>query len=37
MISRDNGSSWCIHGAHIVIEIKEYDIRAHGYGMVALR
>ena len=28
------GSSWCIHGAYIVTEIKEYDVRAHGYGMV---
>jgi len=37
MMSRDNGSSWCTHGAHIVTEIKEYDIRTHGYGMVALR
>jgi len=37
MTSRNNGSSWCTHGAHMVMEIKEYDIRAHGYGMVALR
>jgi len=37
MMSRDNGSSWCTHGTHMVTEIKEYDIRAHGYGMVALR
>jgi len=37
MMSRDNGSSWCTHGIHMVTEIKEYDIRAHGYGMVALR
>jgi len=37
MTSRDNGSSWCTHGAYMVMEIKEYDIRAHGYGMVALR
>jgi len=37
MTSRDNGSSWCTHGTHMVMEIKEYDIRAHGYGMVALR
>jgi len=36
-MSRDNGSSWCTHGAHMVTEIKEYDIRAHGYGRVALR
>ena len=35
--SRDMGFSWCIHGAYIVIEIKEYDIRAHRYGMLALR
>jgi len=37
MMLRDNGSSWCTHGAYMVMEIKEYDIRAHGYGMVALR
>jgi len=37
MISRDNGSSWYTHGAHMVMEIKEYDIRVHGYGMIALR
>jgi len=37
MTSRNNGSSWCTHGAHMVMEIKEYDIRAHGYSMVALR
>jgi len=36
-MSRDNGSSWCTYNAHMVIEIKEYDIRIHGYGMVALR
>ena len=29
--------TWCIHSTHIVTEIKEYDIRAYGYGMVALR
>jgi len=34
MTLRDDGSSWCTHGAHMVTEIKEYDIRAHGYGMV---
>ena len=37
MTSRDNGSSWCTHGAHMVTEIKEYDVRAHEHGMVALR
>jgi len=37
MTSRDNGSSWYTHGAHMVTEIKEYDIRAYGYDMVALR
>ena len=37
MISRDMGSIWCIHGACIVMEIKEYDVRAHGHSMVALR
>ena len=26
-----------LHGVHMVTEIKEYDIRAHGYGMVTLR
>ena len=31
---RDNGSSWYIHGMHIVMEIQEYDIRAHEYGML---
>ena len=35
--SRDNGSSWYTYGAHMVMEIKEYDVRAHGHGMVALR
>ena len=24
MMSKDNGSSWCAHGAHMVMEIKEY-------------
>jgi len=37
MTSRDNDSSWCTHGAYMVMEIKEYDIRVYGYGMVALR
>jgi len=37
MTSRDNGSSWYIHGTYMVTEIKEYDIRTHGYSMVALR
>jgi len=36
-MSRDMDSSWCTHGACIVMEIKEYDVRAHGYGMMALR
>jgi len=36
-MSRDKGSSWCIYGAYIVTEIKEYDVRAHGHGMVVLR
>jgi len=35
--SRDMGSSWYTHGACMVTEIKEYDVRAHGHGMVALR
>ena len=33
-MSRDNSFSWYTHSAHMVMEIKEYDIRAHGYGMV---
>jgi len=37
MTSRDNSSSWYTHGAHMVTEIKEYNVRAHGHGMVALR
>jgi len=37
VISRDMGSSWDTHGACMVMEIKEYDVRAHGYGIVALR
>ena len=36
-MSRDNGFSWCTHGTCMVTEIKEYDVRAHGHGMVALR
>ena len=34
MMSRDNSFSWYIYGAYMVMEIKEYDIRAYGYGMV---
>ena len=34
MTSRDMSFSWYTHGVHMVMEIKEYDIRAHGYGMV---
>ena len=34
---RDMSFSWCTHGACIVMEIKEYDVRVHGHGMVALR
>jgi len=37
MMSRDNGSSWCIHNTYMVTEIKEYDVRAHGHSMVVLR
>jgi len=37
MMSRDNGSSWYTHGAHMVMEIKEYDVKAHRHDMVALR
>jgi len=33
--------TWVPHGVHMVhtciMEIKEYDVRAHGHGMVALR
>jgi len=33
--------TWISHGVHMVhtcmMEIKEYDIRAHVYGMLALR
>jgi len=33
--------TWVPHGIHMVhtcmMEIKDYDIRAHGHGMVALR
>jgi len=36
-MSRDMGSSWYTHGAHMVMEIKEYNVRAYRYGMVALR
>ena len=35
--SRDMSSSWCTHGICMVMEIKEYDIRAYGHSMVALR
>ena len=31
---RDMSSSWCTHGACMVMEIKEYDVRVHGYSMV---
>ena len=37
MTSMDMGSSWCTHGACMVTEIKEYDVKAHEHGMVALR
>ena len=37
MMSRNMSSSWCTHGAHMVTEIKEYDVRAYRYSMVALR
>jgi len=36
-MSRDKGFSWYTHGAYMVTEIKEYDIRAYGHGIVALR
>jgi len=34
-MSRDNGFLWYTHSTYIT-EIKEYDIRAHVYSMVAL-
>jgi len=37
MMSRNNGSSWSTYGAHMVMEIKEYDVKAHGHSMVVLR
>ena len=37
MILRNNGFSWYTHGAHMVMEIKEYDVRAHGHSIVVLR
>ena len=37
MMPRDNSSSWYTHGAHMVMEIKEYDVRAHVGSMVTLR
>ena len=30
----DNGFSWYTHGTHMVMEIKEYDVRAHEHSMV---
>ena len=35
--SRDKSSSWYIYGVCMMTEIKEYDVRAHVYGMLALR
>ena len=39
--SRNMLTVWFPHGVHMVhicmTEIKEYDIRAHGHGIVALR
>ena len=35
--SRDIGSLWYTYGTHMVTEIKEYDVRAHGHDMLALR
>jgi len=37
MTSRDMGSSWYTHGVHMYSGDSEYDVRAHVYGMVALR
>jgi len=37
MTSRDNGFSWYTYSAHMVTEIKEYNVRVHRHGMVALR
>ena len=36
-MSKDMGFSWYTHGACMVTEIKEYDVRTHEHGMVALR
>jgi len=40
-MSRNMLTTWLSHGIHIVyvcmMEIKEYDVRAHVYGMLALR
>ena len=40
-MSRNMLTAWVPHGIHMVhacmIEIKEYDVRAHGHGIVALR
>ena len=39
--SRNMLIAWFPYSVHMVhaciMEIKEYDVRAHGYGMVALR
>ena len=37
MMSRNNGSSWCIHDVHMYSGDYKYDVRAHIGNMVALR
>ena len=37
MTLRNMDSSWYTYGAYMVTEIKEYDVRAYGHGIVALR
>ena len=37
VMSGNISSSWYTHGVCMVMEIKEYDVRVHKHGMVALR
>jgi len=37
VILRDMSSTWHTHGACMVMEIKEYDVRAYRHDMIALR
>jgi len=40
-MSRNMLIAWVPHGVHMmhacIMEIKEYDVRTHGHGIVALR